>query len=150
MEGNKIKEIPVESANSLGIVERAHQGLKAVIAKVELQDLLFTDFEFMALAVYCCNATLDPVGTVPMLEDFGVIPKPPRLTPAPNHLQRAKATQQARSVLESTFSARKVQSALKYKGPRGRERLDLMGSQPYSPVIVYRTKTGKWKPFKFI
>jgi hypothetical protein len=76
-------------------------------------------------AVKVVNDQLGLEGLTPSLLVYGSIPRPARNIPADTQLQRARAVENARNDVENAHAHSKVIYALKYRGPYGRERVDL-------------------------
>lgn len=82
---------------------------------------------------------------------YGSIPRPARKVTAIKQIERAKAMKQAMKAVEKEHSRRRVQFALKYKGPYGKERIDLESLSPGSPILLFRDHSKRWEgPFPFI
>jgi len=105
----------------------------------------------LQIAVNCVNNTVGPEGFCPTMCVFGAIPRPARKVPAPTQVARAKAIDEGMKVLEKDQAKRRVQFALKYKGPYGNERKDLDSLHFGTPVRVFRENSERWEGhFKFI
>lgn len=151
-QGISILEAPVESPSTMSHVERYHHPLRTAYEK--LRSSLGSDekdHDVLQLAVKSVNDTLGPEGLTPTLLVYGIIPRPARKVPALKQIERAKAMEQAMKAFEKVHARRRVQFALKYKGPYGKERIDLESLSPGSPILLFRDHSNRWEgPFPFI
>jgi hypothetical protein len=149
-ESIRVLEAPVEHPASMSHVERYHGPLRVAFARIRSELTASADEEILQFAVKCVNDTVGPEGLTPTLLVYGSMPRPARNIPAETQLQRARAIDKARRDVEAEHAKRKVSFALKYRGPVGRERLDLQ-SLPYgAKVSVHRKGVGWSGPLKFI
>lgn len=147
----EIREVPVESHNSVGLVERYHTPLRRAyeIIQEELKDE-HIDKEFMLqMAVKAINDSAGPKGIVPTLVVLGAYP---RLTdmdpPSPSVTKRAKAIQAATKEVRRLYAERQVKDALRMRnGPNTTPTLDL---PLQSDVRVWREKEGWTGPYKLL
>ena len=152
-QGISILEVPIECPNSLSHVEGYHEPLRAAFMKIRsmFRTADESDSDVLQLAVQAVNNTLGPEGLIPTLLVFGALPRPARNIPAPRQTDRARAIDGAMKGVKQIQAQRKVQFALKYRGPYGREREDLYSPHPCALVLVYRQKGEKWEgPHRFV
>jgi len=149
--GVQIIECPIESPATMSHVERYHGPLRAAYEKLK-HDLSGESKEsLLQMAVHCVNNTVGPEGFCPTMCVFGAMPKPARNTPAPDQLARANAIDEAMKVVQKEQASRRVQFALKYRGPYGKEQTELDNLHYGAPVRVYRDVSKTWEgPFKFV
>lgn len=149
--GIKLLEAPIESPGTMSHVERYHGPLRAAYEKLQTSLPSENSTDLLQMAVFAVNSTIGPEGLCPCLCVFGAIPSPLRHVPAPTQMARAEAIDEAVSAVQKHHARAKVQFALKYRGPFGKEHGDLDSMQFGAKVLVYRETTSKWEgPFKFI
>ena len=152
--GIKIKTVPVEAHNSIGLVERYHGPLRRAyqIISTELRDL--DRDAALQMAFKAINDTVGPDGLVPTLLVFGAFP---RMTesdpPSPTVAQRTAALRKAMEEVKKLRADRQVSDALSMRnGPR----VDAVHDLPLnSSVLVWREgntgQPGSWTgPYKLI
>ncbi|KAI0991809.1 hypothetical protein K3495_g16378, partial [Podosphaera aphanis] len=145
------KEVPVESHNSIGKVERYHTPLRRAyeIIRDELKGEKISKEFILQMAQKVVNDTAGPDGIVPTLLVFGAYPRISDLdAPAPSVTQRAKAIHKATIELRHLYAKRQVRDALAIRnGPSTEATLNLPIN---SMVRVWREKEG-WKgPYKLL
>ncbi|KAI1002682.1 hypothetical protein K3495_g5517 [Podosphaera aphanis] len=134
---------PVESANTMGIVERYHHPLRRAyqIIKIELEGSNKT--LALQMAVKAINDTAGPDGIIPTLLVFGAYPRMSEIDPpAPSVTKRATAIRKAMEEVAKLSSARQVNDALRTtNGPR----TDIGALPIGSNVLVWRSHLKKWE-----
>jgi hypothetical protein len=146
--GTKVKIVPVEAHNSVGIVERYHPLIRRAyqIITAELPEI----GKEMALqmAVKTINDTAGPNGLIPTLLVYGAFPRMSELDgPAASVTQRAAAIRKATAEITKLRAKRQVSDAL---GTRNGPNVSVLHSLPLnSPVLVWREgntgQTGSWE-----
>ena len=138
----EVHEVPVESHNAVGKVERYHGPLRRAyqIIKAELAGTV-PDEQMLQMAVKAINDTAGPNGIVPTLLVFGTYPRMTDTSqPAPSTAVRANALYKAMTEVRQLKAARQVQDALSMRnGPNTLMTLNLL---PPAAVRVYREKEG--------
>ena len=141
----KIKEVPVEAHNSVGLVERYHTPLRRVykIIQDELKDEHIDKDMILQMAVKAVNDLAGPDGIVPTLLVFGVYPRLTEIDPLSLSVtKRAEAIRVATKEVRRLYAERQVKDALAIRnGPDTKITLDL---PLQSDVRVQREKDG-WK-----
>jgi hypothetical protein len=150
------KEVPVEAAHSIGIVERYHKPLRRAY-EVIMDELkgsekgtLWDKASALQMAVKAVNDTAGPDGITPTLLVFGAFPRLSALDPpAPSIAQRAAAIKKAMAEIVKLRATRQVTEALRTRnGPRTEE---LHALPIGSDVLVWRVHLKKWKgPYKLL
>ena len=152
--GTKIKIVPVEAHNSVGIVERYHGPIRRVymIITAEIPDI--NREMALQMAFKAINDTAGPDGLIPTLLVYGAYPRMTEYdSPAPTVTQRAAAIRKAMTELQKMRAKRQVTTALNNRnGPNTTsvQELDLN-----SDVLVWREgntgQAGTWKgPYKLV
>lgn len=143
------KEVPVESHNSIGIVERYHAPLRRAyeIIRQELNDV--PKDVVLQMAIKAVNDTAGPDGIVPTLLVFGAYP---RLTitdpPHPTIIQRAKAIRAAMKEVRRFYEKRQVTDALRMRN--GPDVTSIHNLAVGSKVMVWREKEKWTGPYKYL
>lgn len=152
--GIKIKIVPVEAHNSIGLVERYHGPLRRAytIIKQEIPDL----HKDMALqmSLKAINDTAGPNGLVPTLLVYGAYPRMVEADqPSPSIATRSAAIKKAMAEVKKAHAELQIRNALNQRnGPTATAIHDLpIGSD----VLVFRegvgTASGFWSgPHKLI
>jgi hypothetical protein len=152
--GTKIKIVPVEAHNSIGIVERYHAPIRRayLIITTEIKDL---DRDMaLQMAFKAINDSAGPDGLIPTLLVYGAYP---RMTehdaPSPTVSQRALAIRKAMTELQKLRAKKQVNSALNTRN--GPNTTDVDNLALNSDVLVWREgntgQSGLWKgPYKLI
>ena len=149
--GIKSIDAPIESPSTMSHVERYHGPLRVTYKKLESDLKGEPKADILQMAVHCVNATTGPEGICPTMCVFGSIPRPLRKTTTPDQLTRSRAIDKAMEVVQREQTKRRVSFGLGYRGPYGKERLDLDQLQFGAPVRVFRETTKKWEgPYKFV
>jgi hypothetical protein len=152
--GIKVKIVPVETHNSIGIVERYHSPVRRAynIISTEIQDI----GKDMALqmAFKAVNDTAGPDGLVPTLLVYGALPRMVEYdAPSPTVAQRSAALKKATMEIQKLRAKRLVADALGTRnGPSTTEIHDLTIN---SDVLVWREgntgQPGSWEgPYKLV
>jgi hypothetical protein len=150
------KEVPVEAAHSIGIVERYHRPLRRAYEvitdeiKGSEKTSLWDKASILQMAVKAVNDTAGPDGITPTLLVFGAFPRLSALDPpAPSIAQRATAIKKAMAEIIKLRATRQVNDALHTRnGPRTENLHTLpIGSD----VLVWRIHHKKWEgPYKLL
>ena len=135
--GIKIKTVPIEAHNSIGLVERYHGPLRRAFQIVtrEIRDI---DKDLaLQMAFKAVNDTAGPDGLVPTLLVYGAYP---RLTeydaPSQTIQQRTQALNKATDAVRKLRAIRKINDAM---NTRNGPRIDAIHDLPLnSPVLVWR------------
>lgn len=152
--GIRVKTVPVEAHNSIGMVERYHPLIRRIyqILRVELPDV--NEDAILQMSFKAVNDTAGPNGLVPTLLAFGAYPRmTDRDAPAPTVAQRVKAMDKAMAEVRKVRAERQVADALAIRnGPR---RTDVHDLPLNSPVLVWREgntgQSGHWDgPFTLL
>ena len=135
--GIRVKTVPVEAHNSIGVVERYHAPLKraySIISK-ELPDLP-RDMA-LQMAVKAINDSAGPNGLVPTLLVFGAYPRMVESDPPhPTVDQRGKAVRKAMIDISKMRAERQVADALNMRN--GPSTTAIHGLPMNSDVLVWR------------
>jgi hypothetical protein len=152
--GTKVKIVPVEAHNSVGIVERYHGLIRRAytIISIELRDI---DKDMaLQMAFKAINDLAGPDGLVPTLLVYGAYPRLSETDlPAPTVTQRALAIKRATTEIQKLRAKRQVSEAINTRnGPSTSDIHDLTIN---SEVLVWREgnggQNGKWTgPYKLI
>jgi hypothetical protein len=152
--GTRIKIVPVEAHNSIGLVERYHGLIRRafIIIITEIQGL---DRDMaLQMAFKAINDTAGPDGLVPTLLVYGAYPRMTENdTPAPTVTQRAMAIRKAMAEIDKLRAERQVADALNTRN--GPSTSEIHALPLNSEVLVWREgnggQTGSWKgPFKLL
>ena len=117
--GIETKEVPIEAAQSMGIVERYHMPLRR--AYEVIREELFSETSvsqqkrplILQMAVKAVNDTAGPDGSVPTLLVFGAFPRIVKGdAPTPDIMQRAKAINKAMAEVSKLRAKRQIQEAI--------------------------------------
>jgi hypothetical protein len=141
----KVKEVPVEAHNSVGLVERYHALLRRVykILKAELKNKHIDKEMILQMAVKAVNNSARPDGIVLTLLVFGLYSRitkinPPSLTIA----RRAEAIQAVTKEVRQLYAKRQVSDALAIRN--GLNTMATVDLPLQSDVCVWRENKG-WK-----
>lgn len=142
------KCVPVESHNSMGIVERYHAPLRRAYEIIceELKDegkSMAPKSLILQMAVKAVNDTAGPDGLVPTLLVFGTFPRMSyNDPPSPSTVVRAKAIGKAMQEISKLQAQRQVSEALNARnGPRTQNTLSVpIGGE----VLVWRIHKKEW------
>ena len=147
----EVKEVPVESHHSIGLVERYHAPLRRAyeILEDELNNEQIDKDMILQMAVKAVNDSAGPNGLVPTLLVFGAYPRLTEMDPpSPSVVRRAEAIRAAMKEVRQIHAKRKVQDALAMRnGPDTSATLDL---PLQSDVRVWREKNGWQGPYKLL
>jgi hypothetical protein len=152
--GTRIKIVPVEAHNSIGIVERYHGPIRRAytIITTEIHDI---DKDMaLQMAFKAINDSAGPDGLIPTLLVYGAYPRmSEHETPTATIAQRALAIKKAMAEIQKLRAKRQVADALNTRnGPTTTSTLDLpLNSQ----VLVWREgntgQTGSWNgPYRLV
>jgi hypothetical protein len=151
--GTKIKIVPIEAHNSIGIVERYHGPIRRAynIITAEIPDI----HKDMALqmAFKAINDSVGPDGLVPTLLVYGALPRMIQSDTSPTVAQRSSALKKAMAEIQKLRAKRQVEDALNTRnGPSTTNIHDLPLN---SDVLVWREgktgQTGSWEgPYKLV
>lgn len=138
------KEAPIESANTIRLVERYHNPLRRAyeIIKEEIYANDTQDHKDMALqmAVKAVNDTAGYDGIVPTLLVFGAFPRISELDPpAPSIAKRAAALKKAMIEVSKLRASRQVKDALRTRNGPITKDIPLG-----SDVLIWRTHEKNW------
>jgi hypothetical protein len=152
--GIKVKIVPIEAHNSIGIVERYHGPVRRayMIISTEIQGI---DKDMaLQMAFKAVNDTAGPDGLVPTLLVYGALPRMVEYdAPSPTVAQRSAALKKAMMEIQKLRAKRQVTEALKTRnGPSTTEIHDLTIN---SDVLVWREgntgQPGTWEgPYKLV
>ncbi|KAI0997262.1 hypothetical protein K3495_g10925 [Podosphaera aphanis] len=146
----KDEEVPVESHNSIGKVERYHHTLKRAyeVISADLRTAV-TSEDTLQMAVRAVNDTAGPQGLVPPLLVFGTYP---RLTesspPSPSITVRANAIRKAMTEARKLKATRQVAEELSMRN--GPIIIDTIQLPPQSKAKVWRESIGWTGPHTFL
>jgi hypothetical protein len=146
----RTKEIPVEAANSMSIVERYHKPLRRAY-EVLKDEMGGTDKAMLLqMAVKAVNDTAGYDGIVPTLLVFGAFPRMSELEPpAPSIAQRATAIKKAMAEVVKLRACRQVNDALQTRN--GPSTDDIHALPLGSDVLIWRVHDKSWKgPYKLL
>jgi hypothetical protein len=152
--GTRIKVVPVEAHNSIGIVERYHNLIRRAytIISVEIRDL---DKDMaLQMAFKAINDSAGPDGLVPTLLVYGAYPRLSETdTPTPLVIQRALALKKATAEIQRIRARRQVADALNSRN--GPNTVNIHNLQLNSDMLVWREgntgQPGAWKgPYKLL
>ena len=153
-DGIKIREAPIETPGSIGIVERYHTPLRRAYLTIrESFDKTTTNDDCLLMATFSVNNVIGPEGLCPMLLVYGALPRPARATPALTQRQRADAIDKAMTEVIKEHAQQKVRFGLKNNGgPRALEQSQELRRLPAGALVwVYRTGSKRWEgPHRFI
>lgn len=147
--GIETKEIPVESANSMGIVERYHKPLQRAYNIIKEETKSTDKSLILQMSIKAINDTAGPDGIIPTLLVFGAYPRMLRLDPpAPSIATRAKAIQKAMAEVSKLRLQKQVTAALRTRnGPASIAQNIPLGTE----ILVWRTHRKQWEgPFKLL
>ncbi|KAI0996971.1 hypothetical protein K3495_g11210 [Podosphaera aphanis] len=145
------KEAPVESPNTMGLVERYHKPLRRVYEIIE-EEIGASDTEeqkgtILQMAVKAINDTAGYNGIVPTLLVFGAFPRIANIyPPAPSITKRAAALKKAMAEVSKIRARRQVSDAFRTRN--GPVTFDIaLGSD----VLVWRVHENSWNgPYKIL
>jgi hypothetical protein len=147
----KVKEVPVEAHNSVGLVKWYHALLRRVyeILKAKLKDEHINKEMILQMAVKAVNNSARPDKIVPTLLVFGSYPRMTEMdAPSPTIAKRAEAIWAATKEVRRLHAKRQVSDALAIRNsPNTMATVDL---PLQSDVRVWRENKG-WKgPYKLL
>lgn len=141
----RTKSVPVESANSMTIVERYHSPIRRAYNIIQKECSSMDREECLQMAVKAINDSVGPDGLVPTLLVFGALPRLglPTDNPSKSTFQRAVALRNATAAMSKHFAKRQVRGALHTRN--GPDVTDIHKCPIGSPVLVYRPEKDKWE-----
>lgn len=146
----RTKEVPVEAAASMSIVERYHKPLRRAyqVIKDEIEGI--DKVTALQMAVKAINDTAGYDGIVPTLLVFGAFPRMTHLDPpAPTIAQRATAIKKAMAEITKLRMQRQVTDALRTRN--GPSTDDTHAIPLGSDVLVWRIHEKSWNgPYKLL
>lgn len=145
------KAVPVESPQSMTVVERYHEPLRKAYLTLKKDGPPMTTEERLQTAVKAVNDTAGPDGLVPTLLVYGALPRLGLRTdaPAPSIFQRARAVRNAMEEVRKHFARRQVNAALRARN--GPDVSDIHAAPLGSQVLVYRDVRQAWEgPFRLV
>ena len=145
------KAVPVETANSLSVVERYHDPLRKAYRIIKKEVPNIDDECALQYAVKSLNDSTGPDGLVPTLLVYGALPRLglPTDKPSTGILQRAIAVRKATASLSNHFSRQQVNAAIRTRN--GPNVLDIHKWPIGGHVLVYRIHRARWEgPFTLL
>lgn len=147
----QILETPIECPGSMSHIERYHGPLRVAYEKLATELKGERKDDLLKMAVSATNNTTGPEGLCPTLYVFGAIPRPARTSIAPDQLTRARAIDAAMKEVQQYHTRKKIPFAKSFKGPYGKEQMELDCLKLGDKVMVFRKTSNLWEgPFKFI
>ena len=145
--GTKVKIVPVEAHNSVGIVERYHGPVRRAYQIITSEVPGINKDVALQMAFKAVNDSIGPDGFVPTLLVYGAYPRMSELdSPAPKISQRAAAIKKAMAELAKLRAKRQVADALHTRNGPNTDNLHTLAIN--SRVLVWREgkagKTGRW------
>lgn len=138
------KAVPVESANSMSIIERYHGPVRREfkIIKSEAPDL--SDEEILQLAIKSINDSVGPGGIIPTLQVYGALPRLGFNTDksTPTMQQRAISVRKATQEMTKHFARTQISGATRTRN--GPDTSDIRNAPVNTPVLVYRPGIDTW------
>lgn len=141
----RTKAVPVESANSMTVVERYHAPLRKAFHIIRKEAPDMEKEEVLQMAVKAINDSVGPEGLVPTLLVFGALPRLglPTDAPTPSTFQRATALRKATAEMSRHFASRQIKDALATRN--GPDVSDIHTAPIGSAVLVYRPSKDMWE-----
>ena len=133
--GVTTKPVPVESHNSIGMVERYHGPLRRAYQIIMTEIPEINKEMALQMAFKAINDTAGPEGLVPTLLVFGAYPRMVESdAPSPSVTQRAAAIKKAMVEIQKLRAEQQIANALNMRnGPRTGA---IYGLPPSSPILV--------------
>jgi hypothetical protein len=152
--GTKVKIVPVEAHNSVGIVERYHGPVRRAyyIITAEVRDI--NKDMALQMAFKAINDSAGPDGLIPTLLVYGAYPRMSESdTPSPTVTQRAAALKKATAEIQRFRAKRQVADALNTRN--GPNTDGIHGLELNSLVLVWREgntgQSGSWEgPYRLV
>ena len=150
----RIKAVPVEAHNSIGMVERYHGPVRRIYQIICTELPHATREVALQMTFKAINDTAGPGGLVPTLLVFGAYPRMSDMDPpAPTVVQRANAVRKAMAEVRKLRAKRQVTEALQLRN--GPSVSSVHGLPPNSDVLVWREgntgQPGHWDgPYKLL
>ena len=152
--GTKVKIVPVEAHNSVGIVERYHGPVRRAyhIITAEIPDI---DKDMaLQMAFKAINDSAGPDGLIPTLLVYGAYPRMSEFdAPSPTVTQRATAIKKAMAEINKLRAKRQVADALNTRNGPNIEAIHNL--ELNSPILVWREgntgQNGSWQgPYRLV
>ncbi|KAI0994211.1 hypothetical protein K3495_g13971 [Podosphaera aphanis] len=148
----KVKCIPVESPQSIGLMERYHTPLRRAYSIItdELKGQPSTAEIRLQMAVKAVNDTAGYDGLVPTLLVFGTYPRISNIdAPTLSTVERARSIKSAMAEVAKLHARRQVKDALRQRN--GPTTSQLHDTPIGLSVLVWRIHEKKWKgPYKLL
>lgn len=138
----ELKHTGTESHNSLGSDETYHALMRRVYCKTRAEHPTVPEDVSLALTVKAINSTVGPDGLCPQLLVFGILPRPPGISPneLPAQKERFRALRTARDEYEKLVSKELVNRGLRSIPPPAADHKYMPGDF----VHVYREKIKRY------
>jgi hypothetical protein len=152
--GIKVKIVPVEAHNSVGIVERYHGPVRRAYLVISTEIQGISKDMALQMAFKAVNDTAGPDGLVPTLLVYGALPRMVEYdAPSPSVAQRSAALKKAMSEIQKLRAKRLVTEALSARN--GPSTTDIHDLALNSDVLVWREgntgQPGSWEgPYKLV
>ena len=135
--GIKVKIVPVEAHNSVGIVERYHGPVRRAYLVISTEIQGISKDMALQMAFKAVNDTAGPDGLVPTLLVYGALPRMVEYdAPSPSVAQRSAALKKAMSEIQKLRAKRLVTEALSARN--GPSTTDIHDLALNSDVLVWR------------
>lgn len=139
------KEIHVEAANGITIVERYNQPILRAFKIIRKEAPDIEQDSALQMEVKSVNESVGTDGLVPTLLVYGALPRIGKLhdKPTSSTVQRANALRNATAEMSTRFAQRKVRDEMNTRnGPDAR---DVNSMTIGSHALVYRPKKDHWE-----
>jgi hypothetical protein len=152
--GIRVKIVPVEAHNSIGIVERYHGPVRRAYLIVSTEIPGINRDMALQMAFKAVNDTAGPDGLVPTLLVYGALPRMVEYdAPSPSVSQRSLALKKAMSEIQKLRAKRQVTDALNTRN--GPSTANIHELALNSDVLVWREgntgQPGSWEgPYKLV
>ena len=152
--GIKVKIVPVEAHNSVGIVERYHGPVRRAYLVISTEIQGISKDITLQIAFKAVNNTTGPDGLVPTLLVYGALPRMVEYdAPSPSVAQRSAALKKAMSEIQKLRAKRLVTEALSARN--GPSTTDIHDLALNSDILVWREgntgQPGSWEgPYKLV
>ena len=148
------KPIPIESPQSMAVVERYHASLRKAYETIASEQPTGSPELLLQTAVKAVNDSVGPDGLIPTLLVYGALPRLglPTDQPAPATYKRAAALRKATEELSRANAKRQVSEAL---AARNGPDLDQYALRPGLQALLWRRNSrvpaGRWEgPFTIV
>ena len=152
--GSRIKIVPVEAHNSIGMVERYHGPIRRAFQIIATEMPHLDPDMQLQMAFKAINDSVGPNGLIPTLLVYGAYPRISETdAPSPTVAHRANAIRKAMLAIQKLRAERQVAEALKMRNGPSTEAIHSL--PPNSEVLVWREgntgQSGHWDgPFNMI